>query len=72
MTITITLVTLLFSLIVLYVLRNKEKWVLNEKIRTQLSGNFIKLSNGTVHYKIEKSTYFKNEKIEQKKSQPSF
>lgn len=63
MIIMIFLATLLLpvSLIVLYVLRNKEKWELNEKIRTQLPGDFIKLSNGVVHYKIEKTTRFKNE-----------
>ncbi|MEH6345747.1 MAG: alpha/beta hydrolase [Bermanella sp.] len=69
MTITIALATLLLplSLIVLYVLRDKEKWVLNEKIRNQLPGNFIKISHGTVHYKIEKSTRFKTEESERQK-----
>ena len=51
-------------ILVLYCLTNKEKQRLNEITRSQLAGSFIKLSQGTVHYKIEKATNYHSEKSE--------
>ena len=64
----ITMATLILSIsiIILYFLRNKENRVLNDKTRMHLPGNFIKLSNGTVHYKIEKAINYQNEESKNK------
>ncbi len=51
-------------ILVLYCLTNKEKQRLNEITRSQLAGSFIKLSQGTVHYKIEKATNYHSEESE--------
>ncbi len=64
----LTMTTLIpsISIIVLYCVKNKENQVLNDKTRMHLPGNFIKLSNGTVHYKIEKATNYQNEESKNK------